>query len=120
MTWQDVLAANERGVLVESRRVVLDPPPPSEVPMAALMGDSYNDTEKALTAAALTVTAMALLEIVLLAGPAFAVGARRSRRQLGLVGSCGGSRARSEPWCSRAARYSAQWARWSGSAPGSV
>ncbi|NEE22811.1 ABC transporter permease, partial [Streptomyces sp. SID7499] len=41
VTWQDVLAANERGVLVESRRVVLDPPPTSEVPMAALMGDSY-------------------------------------------------------------------------------
>lgn len=60
--------------------------------MAAMMGDSYNDTEKALTAAALTVAAMAVLEIVLLAGPAFAVGARRSRRQLGLVGSCGGSR----------------------------
>lgn len=35
---------------------------------------------------------MAVLEIVLLAGPAFAVGARRSRRQLGLVGTCGGDR----------------------------
>ncbi|MFJ1798707.1 FtsX-like permease family protein [Streptomyces sp. NPDC088180] len=92
VTWQDVLAANDRGVVVESRQVVLDPPPVSEIPMAAMMGDSYNDTEKALTAAALTVAAMAVLEIVLLAGPAFAVGARRSRRQLGLVGSCGGSR----------------------------
>lgn len=91
VTWKNVLAANERGVLVVSRQVVLDPPPDSEVPMAALMGDPY-DTEKALTAAALTVAAMAVLEIVLLAGPAFAVGARRSRRQLGLVGSCGGSR----------------------------
>ncbi|MFJ7414416.1 FtsX-like permease family protein [Streptomyces sp. NPDC098077] len=91
VTWKNVLAANERGVLVVSRQVVLDPPPNSEVPMAALMGDPY-DTEKALTAAALTVAAMAVLEIVLLAGPAFAVGARRSRRQLGLVGSCGGSR----------------------------
>ncbi|MFH8690169.1 FtsX-like permease family protein [Streptomyces anulatus] len=92
VTWKDVLAANEKGVLVVSRQVVLDPPPDSEVPMAAMMGDSYNDTERALTAAALTVAAMAVLEIVLLAGPAFAVGARRSRRQLGLVGSCGGSR----------------------------
>ncbi|MFE6768012.1 FtsX-like permease family protein [Streptomyces fimicarius] len=91
VTWQDILAANEKGVVVTSRQVVLDPPPDSEVPMASMMGESF-DTETALTAAALTVTAMALLEIVLLAGPAFAVGARRSRRQLGLVGSCGGSR----------------------------
>ncbi|RPK94149.1 MULTISPECIES: FtsX-like permease family protein [Streptomyces] len=91
VTWQDILAANEKGVVVKSRQVVLNPPPDSEVPMAAMMGSSY-DTEAALTAAALTVAAMAVLEIVLLAGPAFAVGARRSRRQLGLVGSCGGSR----------------------------
>ncbi|MFE7337505.1 FtsX-like permease family protein [Streptomyces griseus] len=90
VTWQDILAANEKGVVVTSRQVVLDPPPDSEVPMAEHSGGFTQDTE--LTAAALTVTAMALLEIVLLAGPAFAVGARRSRRQLGLVGSCGGSR----------------------------
>ncbi|MFD4218876.1 FtsX-like permease family protein [Streptomyces griseus] len=90
VTWQDILAANEKGVVVKSRQVVLDPPPDSEVPMAEHSGGFAQDTE--LTAAALTVTAMALLEIVLLAGPAFAVGARRSRRQLGLVGSCGGSR----------------------------
>ncbi|MGC5410279.1 FtsX-like permease family protein, partial [Streptomyces sp. DT225] len=43
-------------------------------------------------AALITVVAMALLEVVLLAGPAFAVGARRSRRQLGLLGTCGGDR----------------------------
>lgn len=91
VTWQDVLAANEKGVVVTSRQVALNPPPDSEVPMAAMTGNTYDgDTE--LTAAALTVAAMAVLEIVLLAGPAFAVGARRSRRQLGLVGSCGGSR----------------------------
>ncbi|WP_406190983.1 FtsX-like permease family protein [Streptomyces griseus] len=90
VTWQDILAANEKGVVVKSRQVVLDPPPDSEVPMAEHSGGFAQDTE--LTAAALTVTAMALLEIVLLAGPAFAVGARRSRRQLGLVGSCGAGR----------------------------
>ncbi|MFJ1590382.1 FtsX-like permease family protein [Kitasatospora albolonga] len=91
VTWPDVLAANEKGVVVRARQVVLDPPPDSEVPMAAQMwGTDDNNAE--LTAAAATVVAMAMLEIVLLAGPAFAVGARRSRRQLGLVGSCGGTR----------------------------
>ncbi|MBM7053103.1 FtsX-like permease family protein [Streptomyces durocortorensis] len=91
VTWPDVLAANEKGVVVASRQVVLDPPPDSEIPMAAQMGD-FGDGSAELAAAAVTVAAMAVLEIVLLAGPAFAVGARRSRRQLGLVGSCGGSR----------------------------
>ncbi|WP_432024674.1 FtsX-like permease family protein [Streptomyces parvus] len=90
VTWQDILAANERGVVVKSRQVALDPPPDSEVPMSS-MSSGYS-TETETTAAVVTVAAMAVLEIVLLAGPAFAVGARRSRRQLGLVGSCGGSR----------------------------
>ncbi|MFH9608455.1 FtsX-like permease family protein [Streptomyces sp. NPDC017448] len=90
VTWQDILAANEKGVVVKSRQVALDPPPDSEVPMAGT-SLGYSTTAEA-TAAVLTVAAMAVLEIVLLAGPAFAVGARRSRRQLGLVGSCGGSR----------------------------
>ncbi|MFJ9636991.1 FtsX-like permease family protein [Streptomyces sp. NPDC101178] len=91
VTWSDVRAANEKGVVVRARQVVLDPPPDSEIPMAAHMGGSDSGIRE-LTAAALTVAAMAVLEIVLLAGPAFAVGARRSRRQLGLVGSCGGNR----------------------------
>jgi putative ABC transport system permease protein len=92
VSWADVLAANERGALVVSRQVVLDPPPDSEVPMARSMsGSSYGGSEE-LSAALVTVVAMAVLEIVLLAGPAFAVGARRSRRQLGLVGTCGGDR----------------------------
>ncbi|WP_406322037.1 FtsX-like permease family protein [Streptomyces sp. NBC_01637] len=92
VSWSDVLAANARGVLVISRQVVLDPPPDSEVPMARSMsGNSYGDSEE-LSAALITVVAMAVLELVLLAGPAFAVGARRSRRQLGLVGTCGGDR----------------------------
>ncbi|MEU9200707.1 ABC transporter permease [Streptomyces sp. NPDC048332] len=89
--WGDVLAANKAGALVVSRQVVLDPPPDSEVPMARSM-NQYSAGDSETSAALVTVVAMALLEIVLLAGPAFAVGARRSRRQLGLVGTCGGDR----------------------------
>ncbi|MEU0161274.1 FtsX-like permease family protein [Streptomyces sp. NPDC006261] len=91
VTWPDVRAANEKGVVVLARQVALNPPPDSEVPMAAHM-QNWESGDAEMTAAALTVAAMAVLEIVLLAGPAFAVGARRSRRQLGLVGSCGGTR----------------------------
>ncbi|MFE2017849.1 FtsX-like permease family protein [Streptomyces sp. NPDC059499] len=92
ITWPDVLAANKKGVLVLSRQVALDPPPDSEVPLAARAGMGFPEGSAELSAAVVTVVAMAVLEVVLLAGPAFAVGARRSRRQLGLVGTCGGDR----------------------------
>ncbi|MEU1467035.1 ABC transporter permease [Streptomyces sp. NPDC005761] len=92
VNWDDVLAANKSGALVVSRQVVLDPPPDSEIPMARSVSGYYSDDSAEASAALVTVVAMALLEIVLLAGPAFAVGARRSRRQLGLVGTCGGDR----------------------------
>ncbi|MEV0576795.1 FtsX-like permease family protein [Streptomyces sp. NBC_01463] len=90
--WGDVLAANKAGALVVSRQVVLDPPPDSEIPMARTITDYTPREPVEVSTAAVTVVAMTVLEIVLLAGPAFAVGARRSRRQLGLVGTCGGDR----------------------------
>lgn len=93
VSWPDVMAANEKGAVVVSRQVVLDPPPDSEVPFARRLGDNATpNSSTELSAALVTVVSMAVLEIVLLAGPAFAVGARRSRRQLGLVGTCGGDR----------------------------
>ncbi|MFJ1718608.1 MULTISPECIES: FtsX-like permease family protein [unclassified Streptomyces] len=93
VTWPDVMRANKSGILVTSRQVVLDPPPDSEVPLLARKGYSpIPSSPTELSTALITVTALAVLEIVLLAGPAFAVGARRSRRQLGLLGTCGGDR----------------------------
>ncbi|MFD0023092.1 FtsX-like permease family protein [Streptomyces sp. NPDC058382] len=93
VSWTDVMAANKKGALVVSRQVVSDPPQDSEVPLIRKQGSSpeYTDSGE-LSAALVTIVAMAVLEIVLLAGPAFAVGARRSRRQLGLLGTCGGDR----------------------------
>ncbi|MFF4443247.1 FtsX-like permease family protein [Streptomyces sp. NPDC001502] len=95
VTWDAVKAANTKGLVVVSRAVILDPPADSEVPL-------YRDEPKAMfedngskavqMAILATVVGLAMLEICLLAGPAFAVGARRSRRQLGLVGANGGDR----------------------------
>ncbi|MFE7351678.1 FtsX-like permease family protein [Streptomyces sp. NPDC057543] len=92
VTWPHVMAANKSGVLVTSRQVALDPPPDSEIPLMARNPHIADSGSGELSTALVTVIAMAVLEIVLLAGPAFAVGARRSRRQLGLVGTCGGDR----------------------------
>ncbi|MEV5600056.1 FtsX-like permease family protein [Streptomyces sp. NPDC052299] len=92
--WEDVLAANKAGAVVTSRQVSENPPPDSEIPLLRSHPD-YNSMDmgsEETSAALVTVVAMTILEIVLLAGPAFAVGARRSRRQLGLLGTCGGDR----------------------------
>ncbi|MEV8532172.1 ABC transporter permease [Streptomyces sp. NPDC051211] len=95
-TWNMVKEANAKGAVVVSRAVVLNPPADSEVPLytqqpkdAYAPGAASRATELAILA---TVVGLAMLEICLLAGPAFAVGARRSRRQLGLVGANGGDR----------------------------
>ncbi|TQK53014.1 putative ABC transport system permease protein [Streptomyces sp. SLBN-118] len=95
-TWNMVKATNAKGVTVNSRAVALDPPARADVPIYQEEGwGSFEDStaaKAAALAAATTVVGLAMLEICLLAGPAFAVGARRSRRQLGLVGANGGDR----------------------------
>ncbi len=95
-TWNMVKEANTHGMLVTSRAVALDPPADADVPLYQ-QNDQGRYEQSAVAdatelAAAGTVVGLAMLEICLLAGPAFAVGARRSRRQLGLVGANGGDR----------------------------
>ncbi|MCT4354829.1 ABC transporter permease [Streptomyces sp. Je 1-79] len=95
-TWNTVQKINTKGVAVISRAVLLDPPAKADVPLFQKEGWSNFETSPGARAAELaavgTVVGLAMLEICLLAGPAFAVGARRSRRQLGLVGANGGDR----------------------------
>ncbi|WP_457032394.1 FtsX-like permease family protein [Kitasatospora sp. P5_F3] len=94
LDWPKVLELNKYGFAIASRAVLLDPPPRSEVPFFAdqeQYSGGFTPNMAALAVVA-TVAGMALLEIVLLAGPAFAVGARRSRRQLGLLAAGGGDR----------------------------
>jgi putative ABC transport system permease protein len=91
VTWDDVLRLNEAGALVTSRAVLLDPPPDSAVPL--FEGAPQTDTAELLRSwgPIAAVVAVALLEAVLLVGPAFAVGARRSARSLALVAAHGGT-----------------------------
>ncbi|MGW6599223.1 FtsX-like permease family protein [Streptomyces sp. NPDC055036] len=95
-TWNMVREANAKGLTVTSRAVQLNPPADSDVPLYQQEGwQPYEESTAAKTAAMAalgTIVGLAMLEICLLAGPAFAVGARRSRRQLGLVGANGGDR----------------------------
>lgn len=87
LLWSDVQAINKQGGLVYSRAVLLDPPPVVE--MAEEMG--YDTGYGDYVAIVSLIVAMALLEVVLLAGPAFAVSARRQARTLALMAACGGT-----------------------------
>ncbi|MFE6648417.1 FtsX-like permease family protein [Nocardioides sp. NPDC057772] len=90
VTWSDIEDLNAAGAFVLSRSVVLNPsaealaadkeirppmgaPDPSEVVVIVL------------------IVVMVILEVVLLAGPAFAVAARRQARDLALIAASGGT-----------------------------
>ncbi|WGX97000.1 ABC transporter permease [Nocardioides sp. L-11A] len=88
VSWDDVRALNAVGLLAASRQVLSDPPPASALPPEVVSDEPADET--ALTALVLVVT-MVLLEVVLLAGPAFAVRARAQARTLALVAAAGGT-----------------------------
>ena len=82
LTWDVVEAANARGLLATVRTpAVPGAPPPLEVPQGT-----------GTTTGVGLVVGMALLEVVLLAGPAFAVGAKRQERVLALLVATGAER----------------------------
>ncbi|MGI8646310.1 MAG: FtsX-like permease family protein, partial [Nocardioides sp.] len=89
ITWPEVQALNEIGATVTSRAVITDPPPDSELPaeVRAIPSGLADGT----LAVVVLIVAMALLEVVLLAGPAFAVGARRQARSIALMVASGGT-----------------------------
>ena len=91
--WPEVRALNAAGVGVFSRAVVDSPPSDWR---STLPADSGIGTPTSADTAARTVLALVIfsvvLEVVLLAGPAFAVGVRRQSRQLALVAAVGGTR----------------------------
>lgn len=90
-TWNMTRQANAHGVTVVTRDAAVHPPNRSDVPYYQHGGKDPGGSS-GLPATVVTVVGLMILEICLLAGPAFAVGARRSRRQLGLVGANGGDR----------------------------
>ena len=93
VSWQQVLAFNDVGIAVFSRAVLLDPPPESAVPAKA---ETNAPTGRRFSATALLgavlVVGLTMAEVALLAGAAFAVGARRQSRSLGLLAATGGTR----------------------------
>lgn len=87
--WRHVRAMNALGSVGVSRYVVTHPETVGPEVAEYTADDGPAPETIALVAA---IVAMALLEVVLLVGPAFAVGGRRSQRQLALVAAVGGDR----------------------------
>lgn len=87
VSWASVQQLNGIGALVTSREVLLDPPPTSEWPASVRPADQDSS---GLAVLALVVV-MVLIEVVLLAGPAFAVSARKQQRSLALLAATGGT-----------------------------
>lgn len=93
ISWPDVRRLNTSGYWVASREVILHPPARTEVPLYVEQDQPPQGNRSSAIAIAAVLAGMILLEIILLAGPAFAVGARRARRTLALVAAVGGTRA---------------------------
>ncbi|PJN24175.1 FtsX-like permease family protein [Kitasatospora sp. CB02891] len=85
--WDQVRELNRYGYTLASRQVAAHPPADALARQEEVGAEDARE-RRMMTVA--TTAAMALLEVALLAGPAFAVGARRARRQLALLGAAGG------------------------------
>ena len=85
ISWAQVQAFNKNGAVALSRAVVDDPPQTTEIPV-----DSQSLPTQLLIA--LPLAGFALLEVVLLAGAAFMVGAKRDERTLAMLGAIGANR----------------------------
>ena len=88
VSWATVRQLNDIGAIVASRAVINDPPPASEIPPRCQQV-STDDARPSRCSALIVV--MALIEVVLLAGPAFAVSARKQQRSLALMAATGGT-----------------------------
>lgn len=85
VTYADMKRLNGYGIQLTSRAVTLDPPPGYR--------DRFPSSDAAVWAAIYaSMLAGLLLEMCLLAGPAFAIGAQRQRRTLALAASNGATR----------------------------
>ncbi|WP_125616103.1 FtsX-like permease family protein [Specibacter cremeus] len=91
ITWTQAKEFNAKGVQVTSRSLLLNPPPRAEVGAQdnGSLGDYRRQTMLSYALVGALVGVLALLEVGLLAGAAFAVGARKQQRDLALLAASG-------------------------------
>lgn len=91
LRWVDAKALNAKGVMLTSRSMIVDPPGKAELGENAevLANDWRNGQLLSYILMGSLVGVLALLEVGLLAGAAFAVGARKQQRDLALLAASG-------------------------------
>jgi putative ABC transport system permease protein len=91
LVWSDAKAFNAKGVMLTSRSLLLDPPSKTQLgDDAQYMQDDWRQTMVAsYFVMGSLIAVLALLEVGLLAGAAFAVGARKQQRDLALLAASG-------------------------------
>lgn len=89
VTWSQVREANAAGVAVLSRRVALSPPPQDQRGPDGTPVESNDASQFSAYLTGAFLGAIALLEVGLLAGAAFAVGAKGQVRELALLAASG-------------------------------
>ncbi|MGL3806562.1 hypothetical protein ACSYDW_10725 [Paeniglutamicibacter sp. R2-26] len=91
LTWQDAKKFNAQGIQVTSRSLLLDPPSAAEIGPhvdETGIGSGFDQVLNFAVPGAI-IGVLALLEVGLLAGAAFAVGARKQQRDLALLAASG-------------------------------
>nr|WP_275587586.1 ABC transporter permease [Arthrobacter roseus] len=89
LTWPQIQELNAQGVAALSRAVLLDPPPAPEL----LGPDEYGERQMITFILGVSMVGILVLaEVGLLAGAAFAVGAKNQRRMLALLAAAGGEK----------------------------
>lgn len=91
LTWADAQEFNTKGVMVTSRNLLLEPPSKAELGSNApyMAEDWRNSTLVSFILMGSLIGVLALMEVGLLAGAAFAVGARKQQRDLALLAASG-------------------------------
>lgn len=83
LNWAAVQKLNGKGLGVYSRAAITDP--------HGFLPNADANSRDLLVGGVILGVLMAIMQVIFLAGPAFAVGARRARRQLGQLGAAGGA-----------------------------
>lgn len=91
LKWADAKELNAKGVMLTSRSLILDPPSKAELGenAEAFSNDWRSGQLLSYVLMGALVVVLALLEVGLLAGAAFAVGARKQQRDLALLAASG-------------------------------
>ncbi|MGL5857047.1 MAG: FtsX-like permease family protein [Angustibacter sp.] len=90
ITWPRVRELNEQGLFVKSRAVIENPPVDWRASLDNPSLASWEESSQTELAVVLVVVFAVVLEVMLLAGAAFAVGVKRQQRALALLAATGG------------------------------